>query len=100
MSYPTSLEKIVGVDLSRRGLAKAAKVSSMTVRFSIYSSCYAFLILKEVVPPMQLLHTKLNSLPDSKIKSAVLYDGNIMKFDSQLHGFDIATCLEVMISPL
>lgn len=68
MSYPTSLEKIVGVDLSQRGLAKAAK----------------------------LLHTKLNSLPDSKIKSAVLYDGNITKFDSQLHGFDIATCLEVI----
>lgn len=28
LSYPTSLEKIVGVDLSQRSLAKAAKVSS------------------------------------------------------------------------
>lgn len=45
MSYPTSLEKIVGVDLSQKGLAKAAKVSSMTVRFSICCSCYTrFLI--------------------------------------------------------
>ncbi|KAH6796424.1 hypothetical protein C2S51_037410 [Perilla frutescens var. frutescens] len=73
MSYPTSLEKIVGVDLSQGGLAKAAK----------------------------LLHLKLNSLsdsdaPNSKIKHAVLYDGNITKFDSRLHGFDIATCLEVI----
>lgn len=73
MSYPTSLEKIVGVDLSKRSLAKAAKS----------------------------LHSKLNSLsdskaPTSKIKSAVLYDGNITKFDSRLHGFDIATCLEVI----
>lgn len=68
MSYPTSLEKIVGVDLSQKGLAKAAK----------------------------LLHSKLNSLSDSKIKSAVLYDGNITKFDSQLREFDIATCLEVI----
>ncbi|KAH6821091.1 double-stranded RNA binding protein-related / DsRBD protein-like protein [Perilla frutescens var. hirtella] len=57
--------------------------------------------LKKFVPPLQLLHLKLNSLsdsdaPNSKIKHAVLYDGNITKFDSRLHGFDIATCLEVI----
>ncbi|KAK6154826.1 hypothetical protein DH2020_009074 [Rehmannia glutinosa] len=73
LSYPTSLEKIVGVDISQRSLAKAAKS----------------------------LHSKLNALvdskePSSKIKSAVLYDGSITKFDSRLHGFDIATCLEVI----
>ncbi|KAL7102584.1 hypothetical protein ACP275_08G128900 [Erythranthe tilingii] len=70
LSYPTSLEKIVGVDISLRALTKAAK----------------------------LLHTKLNKLSESssKIKYAVLYDGSITKFDSQLHGFDIATCLEVI----
>ncbi|XP_073149398.1 small RNA 2'-O-methyltransferase-like [Henckelia pumila] len=71
--YPTSLEKIVGVDISQRSLARAAKS----------------------------LHTKLNSLLDAKdtssaIKSAVLYDGSITKYDSRLHGFDIATCLEVI----
>ncbi|KAK4386439.1 Small RNA 2'-O-methyltransferase [Sesamum angolense] len=73
LSYPTSLEKIVGVDISQRALARAAKS----------------------------LHSKLNRLldskePSSKIKSAVLYDGSIMKCDSRLHGFDIGTCLEVI----
>ncbi|KAG6385251.1 hypothetical protein SASPL_154082 [Salvia splendens] len=73
LSYPTSLEKIAGVDLSHRGLAKAAK----------------------------LVHSKLNSLldpnePTSEMKSAALYYGNITEFDPQLHGFDIATCLEVI----
>ncbi|KAK4421032.1 Small RNA 2'-O-methyltransferase [Sesamum alatum] len=73
LSYPTSLEKIVGVDISQRALARAAKS----------------------------LHSKLKSLLDSKesstkIKSAVLYDGSIMKSDSRLHGFDIGTCLEVI----
>lgn len=71
--YPTSLEKIVGVDISPRSLARAAKS----------------------------LHTKLNSLlgvedTSSVIKSAVLYDGSITEYDSRLHGFDIATCLEVI----
>ncbi|KZV39536.1 small RNA 2'-O-methyltransferase-like [Dorcoceras hygrometricum] len=71
--YPTSLEKIVGVDISQRSLARAARS----------------------------LHTKLNSLLDAKdtssvIKSAVLYDGSITAYDSRLHGFDIATCLEVI----
>ncbi|KAI3466880.1 hypothetical protein Pfo_023543 [Paulownia fortunei] len=73
LSYPTSLEEIVGVDLSRRSLAKAAKS----------------------------LHAKLNRLldskePSSKIKSAVLYYGSITKFDSRLCNFDIAACLEVI----
>ncbi|KAL0300548.1 UNVERIFIED_CONTAM: Small RNA 2'-O-methyltransferase [Sesamum radiatum] len=73
LSYPTSLEKIVGVDISQRALARAAKS----------------------------LHSKLNRLldskePSSKIKSAVLYDGSITKCDSRLHGFDIGTCLEVI----
>ncbi|PIN12640.1 putative protein HEN1/CORYMBOSA2 [Handroanthus impetiginosus] len=73
LSYPTSLEKVVGVDISKRSLARAAKS----------------------------LHSKLNGLLDSKesmskIKYAVLYDGSITKFDSRLRGFDIATCLEVI----
>ncbi|GER26061.1 small RNA 2'-O-methyltransferase [Striga asiatica] len=73
LSYPTSLEKIAGVDISKRALAKAAKS----------------------------LHTKLTRLvdckePSCKIQSAVLYDGSITKIDSQLCGFDIATCLEVI----
>lgn len=40
LSYPTSLEKIVGVDLSQRSLAKASKVSTMTVKFQIDFICY------------------------------------------------------------
>ncbi|KAL3632358.1 hypothetical protein CASFOL_025342 [Castilleja foliolosa] len=73
LAYPTSLEKIVGVDISQRALAKAAKS----------------------------LHIKLDRLldskePISKIKSAELYDGSILKFDSKLCGFDIATSLEVI----
>lgn len=53
---------------------------------------------------MQSLHSKLNSLvdpdgPGSNMKSAVMYYGNITKFDPQLHGFDIGTCLEVRIPP-
>ncbi|KAL3833726.1 hypothetical protein ACJIZ3_008462 [Penstemon smallii] len=71
--YPTSLEKIVGVDISQRSLARAAKS----------------------------LHSKLNRLvdtkdPSCKIKVAVLFDGSITKFDSRLYGFGIATCLEVI----
>ncbi|EPS66219.1 hypothetical protein M569_08558, partial [Genlisea aurea] len=73
LSYPTSLESIVGVDISRRSLSRAAK----------------------------LLHTKLNKIlgsdsPSCKIKSAVLYDGSIANFDSRLYGCDLATCLEVI----
>ncbi|PIA31125.1 hypothetical protein AQUCO_05200014v1 [Aquilegia coerulea] len=73
MSYPTSLEKIVGVDISRKGLARAAKV----------------------------LHSKLNAKSEAltsntSIKSALLYDGSITVFDQRLYGFDIGTCLEVI----
>lgn len=57
--------------------------------------------LQIILLPLQSLHTKLNSLlgvedTSSVIKSAVLYDGSITKYDSRLHGFDIATCLEVL----
>ncbi|KAF5193773.1 Small RNA 2'-O-methyltransferase-like [Thalictrum thalictroides] len=73
MSYPTSLEKIVGVDISRKGLTRAAKV----------------------------LHSKLNAnsealTSNTSIKSALLYDGSITVFDQRLYGFDIGTCLEVI----
>lgn len=51
---------------------------------------------------VQILHTKLNESsgsdsPCASIKSATLYDGSITEFDSRLHGFDIGTCLEVLI---
>lgn len=73
LDYPTSLETIVGVDLSLKSLSRAAKV----------------------------LHSKLSTQSDprtscSNIKSAALYDGSIIVFDSRLSGFDIATCLEVI----
>ncbi|KAM1235088.1 hypothetical protein TB2_004464 [Malus domestica] len=70
-NYPTSLEKIAGVDISQKSLARAAKI----------------------------LHSKLNSNSDastSAMKSAILYDGSITNFDSRLSGFDIGTCLEVI----
>ncbi|KAK1369095.1 Small RNA 2'-O-methyltransferase [Heracleum sosnowskyi] len=71
LAYPTSLEKVVGVDISQRSLARAAKI----------------------------LHTKLTTKTEagsSQIKSAVLYDGSITTFDSRVYGFDIGTCLEVI----
>lgn len=73
MNYPTSLEKIVGVDISRKGLTRAAKV----------------------------LHSKLAAKSDtltatSSLKSVVLYDGSITVFDHRLYRFDIGTCLEVI----
>ncbi|KAF6139508.1 hypothetical protein GIB67_015465 [Kingdonia uniflora] len=64
LDHPTTLEKIVGVDISRKSLGRAAKV----------------------------LHSKLSS--GRNIKSALLYDGSITVFDSRLYGFDIGTCLE------
>ncbi|KAF8408765.1 hypothetical protein HHK36_004834 [Tetracentron sinense] len=75
LNYPTALEKIVGVDISRKSLSRAAKV----------------------------LHSKLsiNSdtvTPSTSIKSALLYDGSITDFDSRLYGFDIGTCLEVPLT--
>ncbi|KAG0485331.1 hypothetical protein HPP92_009410 [Vanilla planifolia] len=69
LDHTTTLEKIAGVDISRKSLMRAAKV----------------------------LHLKLSTTPIRKsIRSAVLYDGSITNFDSRLHEFDIATCLEVI----
>ncbi|XP_077243893.1 small RNA 2'-O-methyltransferase-like isoform X2 [Tasmannia lanceolata] len=73
LELPTALEKIVGVDLSRKSLCRAAKI----------------------------LHPKLSMSSDPTaqglgIRSAVLYDGSITDFDSRLYGFDIGTCLEVI----
>ncbi|XVF75028.1 hypothetical protein PTKIN_Ptkin13bG0156200 [Pterospermum kingtungense] len=73
LDYPTSLETIVGVDISQKSLSHAAKVlhSKLTMRSDPDASCRS-------------------------IKSAVLYDGSITDFDYRLHGFDIGTCLEVI----
>ncbi|KAF9599919.1 hypothetical protein IFM89_001865 [Coptis chinensis] len=72
MNYPTSLKTIAGVDISRKGLTRAAKV----------------------------IHSKLTAsselISNTSIKSVVLYDGSITVFDHRLHGFDIGTCLEVI----
>ncbi|KAE8655657.1 6-phosphogluconate dehydrogenase family protein isoform 1 [Hibiscus syriacus] len=73
LEYPTSLETIVGVDISQKSLSHAAKV----------------------------LHSKLvmkldPDAPCRSIKSAILYDGSITDFDSRLCGFDLGTCLEVI----
>ncbi|KAI5385729.1 small RNA 2'-O-methyltransferase isoform X2 [Lathyrus oleraceus] len=73
LNYTTSLEKIAGVDISQKGLTRAAKV----------------------------LNSKLDANPDAvvtskPIKSVILYEGSITNFDSRLHGFDIGTCLEVI----
>ncbi|KAJ0975753.1 hypothetical protein J5N97_017718 [Dioscorea zingiberensis] len=67
LEHSTTLEKIVGVDISVKGLTRAAKI----------------------------LHSKL-SVNSSNIQSAILYDGSITEFDSRLCGFDIGTCLEVI----
>ncbi|KAJ6802184.1 small RNA 2'-O-methyltransferase-like [Iris pallida] len=68
--HSTTLEKIVGVDISCKSLTRAAK----------------------------LIHSKLSmkSVMEPNIRSAVLYDGSIMDFDSRLYGFGIGTCLEVI----
>ncbi|XP_055961166.1 small RNA 2'-O-methyltransferase-like isoform X2 [Mercurialis annua] len=68
LDYSTSLEKVVGVDISPKALTRAAKI----------------------------LHSKLSMKTDSGIKSAVICDGSILEFDSRLCGFDIGTCLEVI----
>lgn len=73
LAYQTSLEKIVGVDISQKALARAAKI----------------------------LHSKLNGNIEAeqltnRIKSAILYRGSILTCDSRLCGYDIATCLEVI----
>ncbi|KAL6647009.1 hypothetical protein ACP70R_014446 [Stipagrostis hirtigluma subsp. patula] len=70
LEHSTTLEKIVGVDISRKGLTRAAKS----------------------------LHQKLSkkSMTQISVPAAVLYDGSITDFDSRLYGFDIGTCLEVI----
>ncbi|KAK7319314.1 hypothetical protein RJT34_04033 [Clitoria ternatea] len=73
LNYPTSLEKIAGVDISLKGLSRAAKV----------------------------LNSKLGKIFEAdvqltNIKSVILYEGSITNFGSRLHGFDIGTCLEVI----
>ncbi|XP_062189577.1 small RNA 2'-O-methyltransferase [Phragmites australis] len=70
LEHSTTLEKIVGVDISRKGLTRAAKS----------------------------LHQKLSkkSLMQTSVPSAVLYDGSITDYDSRLYGVDIGTCLEVI----
>lgn len=70
LEHPTTLDKIVGVDISRKGLTRAAKS----------------------------LHQKLSkkSLMQTAVPTAVLYHGSITDFDSRLYGFDIGTCLEVI----
>uniref|UniRef100_A0A7N0RDP3 Small RNA 2'-O-methyltransferase n=2 Tax=Kalanchoe fedtschenkoi TaxID=63787 RepID=A0A7N0RDP3_KALFE len=73
LDYHTSLEKVVGVDISQKSLARAAK----------------------------MLHSKLSrdsdvAVPISNLRSAILYEGSIIECDSQLCGFDIGTCLEVI----
>ncbi|KAI3681206.1 hypothetical protein L6452_35991 [Arctium lappa] len=73
LDYPTSLERIVGVDISYKALPRAAKT----------------------------LHSKLSqnstgSVQCSGIKSALLLEGSITTFDSRVYGCDIGTCLEVI----
>ncbi|XP_023634739.1 small RNA 2'-O-methyltransferase isoform X2 [Capsella rubella] len=67
LDYPTSLQSIVGVDISQKGLSRAAKI----------------------------LHLKLNK-GACNLKSTILYDGSILEFDSRLHNIDVGTCLEVI----
>ncbi|XP_027920805.1 small RNA 2'-O-methyltransferase isoform X1 [Vigna unguiculata] len=73
LNYPTSLEKMAGVDISQKGLSRAAKV----------------------------LNSKLCTNSDAGrqwtgVQSVILYEGSITNFGSQLQGFDIGTCLEVI----
>ncbi|CAH2078414.1 unnamed protein product [Thlaspi arvense] len=67
LDHQTSLQTIVGVDISQKALARAAK----------------------------MLHTKLQKL-SWNLQSVVLYDGSILEFDSRLHDADVGTCLEVI----
>ncbi|KAK3023926.1 hypothetical protein RJ639_043596 [Escallonia herrerae] len=73
LDYSTSLEKIVGVDISQKALTRAAKT----------------------------LHSKLSPnsntlLSNNRLKSALLYEGSVTNFDHRLSGFDVGTCLEVI----
>jgi len=49
---------------------------------------------------LQVLNSKLFANSDAggqwtSVQSVILYEGSITNFGSQLHGFDIGTCLEV-----
>lgn len=70
LDHSTTLERIIGVDISRKSLTRAAKI----------------------------VHSKLskNSVLQDTVRSAVLYDGSILEFDSRLYALDIGTCLEVI----
>ncbi|KAH9606949.1 hypothetical protein KSS87_009343 [Heliosperma pusillum] len=72
IDIPSSLEKIIGVDLSQKGLVRAAKI----------------------------INSKLEKLktvmPTSRIDSVILYDGSITEYDSRLYGYDVGACLEVI----
>ncbi|KAK7267183.1 hypothetical protein RIF29_19848 [Crotalaria pallida] len=73
LNYSTSLEKIAGVDISQKGLIRAAKVLNS-----------------------KLVRNSDPALQRADVKSLILYEGSITKFGSGLHGFDIGTCLEVI----
>ncbi|KAK1277087.1 Small RNA 2'-O-methyltransferase [Acorus gramineus] len=73
LEHKTTLQKIVGVDLSKKGLSRAAK----------------------------MVHSKLSmnsnhGIENASLKSAELYYGSITDFDPRLYAFDIGTCLEVI----
>ncbi|KAI3741438.1 hypothetical protein L1987_59111 [Smallanthus sonchifolius] len=73
LDYPTSLEKIIGVDISVKALARAAK--------TLHS---------------KLSNSSTNPVQTSGLNSALLLDGSITTFDSRLYDCDIGTCLEVI----
>lgn len=103
LNYQTSLEKVVGVDISQKSLIRAAKVRIISIFYSTsllasFDICSFSLRLDLIICLhffLQVLHSKLNT--NTGIKSAVLYDGSITDFDSRLRGFDIGTCLEVCL---
>ncbi|KAK1304231.1 Small RNA 2'-O-methyltransferase [Acorus calamus] len=73
LEHTTTLQKIVGVDISRKSLNRAAKT----------------------------IHSKLSmnanhGIQNASIKFAELYYGSITDFDPRLYAFDIGTCLEVI----
>lgn len=73
LEQKTDLVYIAGVDISQRSLIRAAKV----------------------------LHSKLgvdhkSRLATASFKSAFIYEGSITEFDRRVHGFDVATCIEVI----
>ncbi|KAK1309019.1 Small RNA 2'-O-methyltransferase [Acorus calamus] len=73
LEHKTTLQKIVGVDLSKKSLSRAAK----------------------------MVHSKLSmnsnhGIQNASVKSAELYYGSITDFDPRLYAFDIGTCLEVI----